>query len=57
MTTKISVLLADTSEEFRELVSRLVERESDMSLVGAADNGELALSLVRELDPTCSSRT
>ena len=28
MTTKISVLLADTSEDFRQLVSRLVERES-----------------------------
>ena len=51
MTTKISVLLADTSEDFRQLVSRLVERESDMVLVGAADNGEQALALVREKDP------
>ena len=51
MTTKISVLLADTSEDFRQLVSRLLERESDMVLVGAADNGEQALALVREKDP------
>ena len=51
MTTKISVLLADTSEDFRQPVSRLLERESDMTLVGAADNGEQALALVREKDP------
>ena len=51
MTTKISVLLADTSEDFRQMVSRLVERENDMTLVGAADNGEQALALVREKDP------
>ena len=51
MTTKISVLLADTSEDFRQMVSRLVERENDMALVGAADNGEQALALVRDLDP------
>lgn len=51
MTTKISVLLADTSEDFRALLSRLLERESDMELVGAAENGEQALDMVRRLDP------
>ncbi len=51
MTTKISVLLADTSEEFRQMVSRLVERESDMTLVGATEDGERAVALVRDLDP------
>ena len=51
MTTKISVLLADTSEDFRALLSELLERESDIALVGAAENGEQALRLVRELDP------
>ena len=51
MTTKIRVLLADTGEDFRQLLSQLLERESDLTLVGAAENGEEALRLVRELDP------
>ena len=51
MTTKIRVLLADTSEDFRAMLSQLLERESDIALVGAAENGERALAMVRELDP------
>ena len=51
MTTKISVLLADAGEDFRQHLSQMLERESDMTLVGAADDGETALALVRELDP------
>ena len=51
MTTKISVLLADTSEDFRTLLGRLLEREGDMELVGTAENGEQALDMVRRLDP------
>lgn len=51
MTTKIRVLLADTSEDFRAMLSQLLEREADIALVGAAENGERALAMVRELDP------
>ncbi len=51
MTTKISVLLADSGEDFRMLLSDLIEEEGDMEVVGAADNGERAISLIAELEP------
>ena len=51
MTTKIKVLLADTNEDFRMLLSDLIDAEPDLETVGAAENGEQALQLVRELDP------
>ena len=51
MTTKIKVLLADTNEDFRQLLSQLIEREADLALVGAVENGEQVLQMVRELDP------
>lgn len=51
MATKISVLLADSGEDFRMLLSDLVEEEGDMEVVGVADNGEQAISLIAELEP------
>ena len=51
MTTKIKVLLADTNEDFRMLLSDLIDAEPDLEILGAAENGEQALQLVRELDP------
>ena len=51
MTTKIKVLLADTNEDFRMLLADLIDAEPDLETVGAAENGEQALQLVRELDP------
>lgn len=51
MTTKIGVLLADSGEDFRMLLSDLIEEEGDMEVVGAADNGEQAISLITELEP------
>lgn len=51
MTTKIGVLLADSGEDFRMLLSDLIEEEGDMEVVGVADNGEQAISLITELEP------
>ncbi len=51
MTTKISVLLADSGEDFRMLLTDLIEAEGDMEVVGTAENGEQALALIRELEP------
>ncbi len=51
MTTKIKVLLADTNEDFRELLGKQIDAEPDLETIGAAENGEQALQLVRELDP------
>lgn len=51
MTTKISVLLADPGEDFRTLLTDLMEEEGDMEVVGAVDNGEQAIAMIAELEP------
>ena len=51
METKIKVLLADSSEEFCDLMRQALEDEGDMEVVGAAQDGLEALSLLREKQP------
>lgn len=48
---KISLLLADDHVVVREGTRELLERESDMEVVGEADDGEQAVRLVTELQP------
>lgn len=39
METKISVLVAEPSEEYRAAYARAIARETDMELVAQTDNG------------------
>ena len=40
METKISVLVAEPSEEYRAAYARAIAREADMELVAQTDNGQ-----------------
>ena len=51
MDNKKRILLADSSEEFRQLLSEAISCESDLEVVGETGDGEEVLSLVRELAP------
>ena len=46
METKIRVLLADASEDFRALLRDTLRAEGDMEVVGAAADGAEALTLL-----------
>lgn len=51
METKISVLVAEPSEEYRAAYARAIARETDMELVAQTDNGLRAEALVDEFQP------
>lgn len=51
MIRAISVVVADSSEDFRELLSEAIEAEADMRLAGAVGSGMEAEARVRELRP------
>lgn len=51
METKISVLVAEPSEEYRAAYARAIAREADMELVAQTDNGLRAEALVDEFQP------
>ncbi len=51
METKTRILIADANPDFSSLVSDLVAGEKDMEIVGTADNGADALTLIEELEP------
>ena len=51
METKIQVLIADPSEETRQLLTDLLTREEDMAVCGCASDGMEALEKITELDP------
>ena len=48
---KISVLVADGSEDWRRLLCRQLEQEADMVLAGQTGDGEELLRLTEELAP------
>src|SRR5512135_3485011 len=48
---KTRVLIVDDHGAFREALAALVNRETDMEVVGQAENGEKAVALARELLP------
>ena len=51
METKIKVMLADSSEDFCDLMCKSLEDEGDIEVVGTAQDGLEALSLLREAQP------
>jgi len=50
-TTRLTIVVVDDVEEYREIVRYLLARASDMKIVGEAADGEEALSLVRHHRP------
>jgi len=51
MENSIRVLIADANEDFRDALADAVNDEEGLMLVGAADNGQEALSLCDSLQP------
>jgi len=51
METKIKILIADSNDDFRRLLSDLLEKEPDVELVGTAGDGAEAVSLCSALNP------
>lgn len=47
----ISILIADASNEFSQLLTDYVDKENDMFIAGKTGDGEEALKLVRQLHP------
>lgn len=46
-----TILIVDDDQGFRETVKFIVERESDLSIVGEAEDGEEAIRCAREQQP------
>ncbi len=51
METNIRVLIADPNEDFRAMLSDVVEAEEDMLVVGTTGDGQEALALIESLHP------
>ena len=49
--TKTRILLVDDHEMFRDGLKGLINQEADLEVVGEAENGEIAITLARELQP------
>ena len=47
----ITILIVDYQNLIRQGLKALLELESDMKIVGEAENGQIAINLVRELQP------
>ena len=47
----ITIILADDHQMFREGLRTMLEQESDIEIIGEADDGLIALELVRDLSP------
>ncbi|MBD1215922.1 MAG: response regulator transcription factor [Anabaena sp. CoA2_C59] len=47
----ITILIVDDQNLIRQGLKALLELESDMKIVGEAENGQIAINLVRELQP------
>ncbi|HHF7347310.1 TPA: chemotaxis-specific protein-glutamate methyltransferase CheB [Legionella feeleii] len=48
---KIRVLVVDDSPVIRELITRIIDAQPDMKLIGTASNGEEAIAAVKEKNP------
>jgi len=48
---KTRILIVDDHQMYRDALKKLINRETDMEVVGEAENGEKAITLTRELLP------
>ena len=48
---KLRIVIADDNERMLQLLEDIIRTDKDMEVVGKAENGEICLSLVRELQP------
>ncbi len=51
METKTRVLIADSSDDYRNLMALFLRDEDDMELVGSAKDGTEALCMLEDLKP------
>lgn len=51
MKNKIKVLLADDNREFSDVLSKYLQKQDDMEIVGIANNGVEVLAMLSELRP------
>lgn len=51
MVTKTRILIADSNEDFRKLMTQLINDEEDMEVIGQAEDGMEALTLSAETKP------
>ena len=48
---KINVAIADDNQRTVEMMTELLEQESDIEVIASADNGEDALRIIKERQP------
>ena len=48
---KINVAIADDNQRTVEMMTELLEQESDIEVIASADNGEEALRIIKEKQP------
>jgi DNA-binding NarL/FixJ family response regulator len=48
---KTKVLIVDDHQAFRDALKAMIDQQSDMAVVGEAENGKKAVALTRELLP------
>src|SRR5215468_9389711 len=51
MSEKVRVLVVDDSALMRKLIPQILERDSDIQVIGTAMDGEFALKKIEELKP------
>ena len=51
METKTRILIADTNDDFRRLMTEVLRNEEDMELIGCAGDGVDALAMAAEMKP------
>ena len=51
MEKQISVIVADSSDCFRKMLSELIDAEEDMCVAASVDNGKKAAELILQLEP------
>ena len=50
---KINVAIADDNQRTVEMMTELLEQESDIEVIASADDGEEALRIIREYPKVC----